>query len=58
MYGVLSIYDNEVIGAMPMLEPMVHLDNPPFMEELEAALSRLKPRKASGLSGILPELIR
>ena len=42
---------------MPMLEPMLHLDNPPSMEELEAVLSRLKLRKAGGLSGILPELI-
>ena len=36
---------------------MLHLDNPPSMEELEAALLRLKPRKANGLSGILPKLI-
>ena len=27
------------------------------MEKLEIALSRFKPRKAGGLSGILPELI-
>ena len=55
--NVQSIYDEEVIAAMPVLEPMSHLDNPPSMEELEAALSRLKPKKAGGLSGILPELI-
>ena len=55
--NVQSIYDEEVIAAMPVLEPMLHLDNPPSMEELEAALPRLKPRKAGGLSGILPELI-
>ena len=52
-----SIYDDEVIATMPTLEPILHLDDPPSMEELEAALSRLKPRKAGGLSGILPELI-
>ena len=55
--NVQSVYDEEVIAAMPVLEPMLHLDNPPSMEELEATLSRLKPRKAGGLSGILPELI-
>ena len=43
--NVQSIYDEEVIAAMLVLEPVLHLDNPPFMEELEAALSRLKPRK-------------
>ena len=47
------IYNDEVIAAMPTLEPMLRLDNPSSMEELEAALSRLKPRKAGGLSGIL-----
>ena len=53
--NVQSIYDDEVIAAMPALEPMIHLDNSPFIEELEATLSRLKPRKAGGLSEILPE---
>ena len=51
--NVQSIYDEEVI----VLEPRLHLDNPPSMEELGAALFRLKPRKVGGLSGILPELI-
>ena len=55
--NVQSIYDDEFIAAMSVLEPMLHLDNPPSMEELETTLSRLKPRKAGGLSGILPELI-
>ena len=54
---VQSIYDDEVIAAAPGFEPMLHLDDPPYMEELEAALSRLKPRKAGGLPGILPEFI-
>ena len=55
--NVRSIYDDEVVAAMPALEPMVHLDDPPTMEELKTALSRLKVRKAGGLSGILPETI-
>ena len=42
---------------MPALEPMVHLNDPPTMEELKTALSRLKVRKAGGLLGILPEMI-
>jgi len=55
--NVQSIYDDEVIDAMSVLEPTLHLDDPPTMEELETALSRLKVRKAGGLSGILPEMI-
>ena len=55
--NVQSIYDDEVVAANPALEPMVHLDDPPTMEELKTALSRLKVRKAGGLSGILPEMI-
>ena len=42
---------------MPALEPILHLDDPPTVEELETALSRLKVKKAGGLSGILPEMI-
>ena len=55
--NVQSIYDNEVVAVIPALEPMLHLDNPPIMEELKTALSCLKVRKAGGLSGILPEMI-
>ena len=55
--SVQNIYDNEVIAAMPALESVLHLDNPPSMEELRVALPRLKARKAGGLSRILPELI-
>jgi len=35
-----GIYDDEVIAAIPTLEPVLHLDDPPSMEELEATLSR------------------
>ena len=37
--NVQSIYDDEVVAAIPALEPMVHLDDPPTMEELNTALS-------------------
>ena len=57
MLNIQSIYDEDVIAAMPTLPPLLHLDDPPTMEELEVALSQLKVRKAGGLSGILPELI-
>ena len=42
---------------MPALQPVSCLDLPPTMEEFEAAISRMKVRKAGGPSGILPELI-
>jgi len=35
------IYDDEVIDTMPVPEPMLYLDDPPTMEELETALSQL-----------------
>ena len=57
LLNIQSIYDENVIAAMPTLPPLLHFDDPPTMEELEVALSQLKVRKAGGLSGILPELI-
>ena len=57
VFNVQSIYDDEVVAAIPALEPMLHLDDPPIMEELEIVLSRLKVRKVGGLSGIFPEMI-
>jgi len=53
----LSIYDEDVITAVPTLPPLLQFDEPPTMEELEVTWSQLKVRKAGGLSGILPELI-
>ena len=55
--NVQSIYDDEMVAAMPILEPVLYLDDPPTMEELETALSRLKAKRAGGLSEILPEMI-
>ena len=55
--NVQSVYNVEVIEDMPQLEPKLHLDDPPTMEELETALSRLKTRKAGGLSEILSKMI-
>ena len=40
MFSVQSIYDDEVIDAMPVLVPMLFLGDPPTMEELETALSQ------------------
>ena len=37
--NVQSVYNAEVIEDMPQLEPKLHLDDPPTMEELETALS-------------------
>jgi len=60
LLNILSIYDEDVIAAVSTMLPLLHFDDPPTMEELEAtlsALSQLKVRKAGGLCGILPELI-
>ena len=52
-----SIYDKSVLDAFPTSPPLLHLDDPPTITELEDAMSRLKIRKADGLPGILPELV-
>ena len=46
-----------MLDAFPASLPLLHLDDPPTMAELEDTMSRLKARKARGLSGILPELV-
>ena len=52
-----SLYRDEVIEDMPELPSRLDLDALPTAEELECALSKLKRRKAGGMSGILPELV-
>lgn len=46
-----------MIAGTPSMLPLLHLDVPPSMKELEVAFSWLKMRKAGGLTGIVPELI-
>ena len=41
MLNVQSIYDDKVVDVMPVHEPMLYLNDPPTMEELETALSQL-----------------
>jgi len=48
--NVESIYDVEVVEDMTAVEPMLHHDDPPTVDELETTLSRLKTRKAGGTS--------
>ena len=55
--NIQSIYDENVLDTFPSSPPLIHLDDPPTMAELEDAMTRLKARKAGGLSGILPELV-
>ena len=57
LLDIQSNYDENIIAAVPTLPPLICYDDPPTSEELEAALSQLKTRKAGGLSGIVPELI-
>ena len=46
-----------ILDVFPSSPPLLRLDDPPTMAKLEDAMSRLKARKAGGLSGILPELV-
>ena len=55
--NVRSIYDSSVLDAWPVSPSLFRLDDPPTMAKLEAAMSRLKKRKAGGMSGILLELV-
>jgi len=57
LLNIQSIYDEDVIAAVPTLPPLLGYDDPPTSEELEDALSQLKTRRAGGLSGIVPELV-
>ena len=52
-----SEFDDAVVQEMPLLPPCLDLDEPSTEEELEAALSKMKRRKAGGKTGILPELV-
>ena len=50
-------FEEEVIQQMQILPPCLDFDEPPTEEELEAALAKMKRRKAGGKTGILPELV-
>ena len=43
--NIQSICDESVLDALPSSPPVLHLDDPP---ELEDTMSRLKARKAGG----------
>ena len=48
-----STFEEEVIQQMQMLPPCLDLDEPPTEEKLEAAIAKMKRRKARGKTGIL-----
>ena len=50
-------FDEEVILQVPVVAPCSDFDEPPSLEELMTALSKLRRRKAGGKTGILPELL-
>ena len=56
--NIPSKYKEDVIDEIQQLPTQLHLDEPPKEEEIESALSKLKNGKASGKTGILPELIK
>lgn len=52
-----SQFDNSVIDDMPQ-RPVAHdLDLPPSADELTKAIKSLRESKASGESGVLPEMV-
>ena len=55
--NIPSEYSQEVIDLMPRRTPFLELDDPPTLEELLSALSKLKKGKAGGKTEILPELL-
>ena len=55
--NIPSQYHQAVLDEMTSLPPALELDHPPTLEELIAALSRLKRGKAGGRTGILPDLV-
>ena len=57
MLNIPSSFVPDVIEEQPTLDPVLELDGPPSMEELICALGKLKVVKASGRTGILPELL-
>ena len=55
--NIPSEYDQEVIDRLPQHTPHLELDEPPTLDELLEALSKLKRGKACGKTGIPPELL-
>ncbi len=55
--NIPSEYNQEEIDKLPQHTPHLELDEPPTLEELLKALSKMKRGKASGKTGILPELL-
>ena len=56
--NIPSEYKDEVIDEIQQLPTKSHLDEPPTEEEIESALAKLKNGKASGKTGILPEMVK
>ena len=53
-----SDFDSQVIQELPVISPMLDLDEPPTEEELLEAMGKMKRGKAGGKSGILTELVQ
>ena len=56
--NVPSEFCQDAIDTIPSHPPYLELDGPPTLEELWSALSKLKNGKASGKTGIFPELVK
>ena len=56
--NIVSQLDEEELRAVRQRPVRSHMAEPPTVEELEEAISKLKSGKAAGQSGILPEMIR
>ena len=55
--NIPSEYDQEVNDRLPQHTPHLELDEPPTIDELLEAFSKLKRGKACGKTGIPPELL-
>ena len=56
--NIVSQFDEEELREVRQRPLRSHMAEPPTVEELEEAISKLKSGKAAGQSGILPEMIR
>ena len=55
LLNIRSIYDEEVVAAVPTLPPLLQYDEPPTLEELQVEFYHVTTRMFGGPSSIKPE---
>ena len=57
LFNVAGTFNDETVEAVPQRQVRNDLDKPPTLGELTAAIKHMKLGKASGSTGILPEMV-